>query len=353
MVKRIVVVVLIALFGLVFYKRNALMDLFRKDTRTVNTTEVRLLFREDPSLSLLLNELMATGVLQSEKDFVEYVEKNEIDTIRFAAGKYVILSQTQLGDLVNGFVKNEEGHGNAEVKVNVVFNRCKTIEDIGANISKCIVADSASIVEYILSSETLKKYQFAKEQVPALFLPDTYQMYFDTDAKSFVSYMAEEFKAFWTEERIAKMKAIGLQSQSQVVTLASIVYSEQSQMKEEWPIIAGLYLNRLEKGMRLESDPTFKFCWGNELDGVERLLNRHKEIDCPYNTYKYGGLPPGPIHVVPREVIDAVLNPAEVDYLFMCGKPGGKGHNFAVTNAQHERNAAEYRVWLKGYLAGK
>lgn len=351
--KRIVVVVLIILLGLVVFKRNAIMNLFRKDTRTVNTTEVRLLFREDPSLSLLLNELMATGVLQSENDFVAFVEENGIDTTRFAAGKYVILSQTQLSDLVMGFVKNEEGHGQAEVKVNVVFNRCKTIEDIGANISKCIVADSASIVEYIFSSETLKKYQFTKEQVPALFLPDTYQMYFDTDPEAFVSFMADKFKTFWNEERMAKMKAIGLQSQSQVATLASIVFSEQSQMKEEWPIIAGLYLNRLEKGMRLESDPTFKFCWGNQLDGVERLLNRHKEIDCPYNTYKYAGLPPGPIHIVPGEVIDAVLNPAEVDYLFMCGKPGGKGHNFAVTNAQHERNAAEYRVWLKAYLAGK
>lgn len=124
-------------------------------------------------------------------------------------------------------------------------------------------------------------------------------------------------------------------------------------MEEEWPIIAGLYLNRYKKGMKLESDPTFKFCWGSELDGVERLLNRHKKIDCPYNTYLYSGLPPGPICIPPGEVIDAVLNPAQTDYLFMCGKPGGQGHNFAVTNREHEKNVAVYRKWLRAYLAEK
>jgi UPF0755 protein len=135
--------------------------------------------------------------------------------------------------------------------------------------------------------------------------------------------------------------------------VASIVYSEQSRDTEEWPIIAKLYLNRLNIGMKLQSDPTFKYCWGDELDGVERLLNKHKNIDCPYNTYLYSGLPPGPICVPPAEVVDAVLNPADVNYLFMCGKPGGQGHNFAVSNSQHERNAAVYRKWLKEYLANK
>jgi UPF0755 protein len=149
------------------------------------------------------------------------------------------------------------------------------------------------------------------------------------------------------------MKSIGLSSPSQVVTIASIVYSEQSKMEEEWPIISKLYLNRIDKGMRLESDPTFKFCWGDKLEGVERLLNKHKEIDCPYNTYRYKGVPPGPICVVPRKVIDAVLNPANVNYIFMCGKPGGGGHNFAVTNIEHNKNVAMYRVWLKKYLAKK
>jgi UPF0755 protein len=263
------------------------------------------------------------------------------------------LTGTKISDLILGFTKNEEGQGVAEVKVNVVFNRCKTIEDVASNISKCIAADSVSLVETIQSSEILTKYGFTLEQIPALFLPEDYKMYFDTDAKSFVSFMAERFKEFWTAERYSKLKSIGLKSPSEAVTIASIVYSEQSRMSEEWPIIAKLYLNRVKKGIRLQSDPTFKFCWGNKLDGVERLLNKHKNIDCPYNTYLYDGLPPGPICIPPAKVIDAVLNPSNDNYIFMCGKPGGVGHNFAVTNTQHERNVAEYRIWLKEYLRNK
>lgn len=329
------------------------MGLFSEDTRTINKSEVKLLFREDPSLDELMAVLIEKGVIPNEQHFFEYTVANDIDVTQFAAGKYIILSQTQLGSLVNGFVKGDNGHGQAEVKVNVDFNRCRDLEDIAQNISKCIIADSASIASYLKNADVQTKYGFTAEQMPALFLPQRYEMYFDTDAEQFTSFMAEEFKSFWNDERKAKMREVGLSSPSQVTTIASIVYSEQSKLKEEWPIIAKLYLNRINKGMRLESDPTFKFCWGDKLDGVERLLNRHKEIDCPYNTYKYAGVPPGPICVVPREVIDAVLNPADVNYIFMCGKPGGGGHNFAVTNREHEKNAAIYRVWLKKYLADK
>jgi len=353
MVKKIVIVALLLLSAFAIINRERIMGFFGEDTRSINKSEVKLLFREDPSLDTLVEVLIEKGVIASDEDFRKYIEENTIDTSNFAAGKYLILSQTQLEDLVTGFLKNEEGNGNAEVKVNVVFNRCKTIEDIGANISQCILADSTAIVDFIKSPETLKKYGFSIQQMPAMFLPKTYELYFDTDAEAFVEFMAAEFKAFWTEERLQKMSNVGLRSQSQVTTVASIVFAEQAKMEEEWPIIARLYLNRVNKGMRLESDPTFKFCWGDELDGVERLLNKHKAIDCPYNTYLYDGLPPGPICIPPAEVIDAVLNPADVNYLFMCGKPGGQGHNFAVTNAGHEKNVAVYRKWLKKYLEDK
>ena len=149
-----------------------------------------------------------------------------------------------------------------------------------------------------------------------MFIPNTYKFYYDTDEKQFVERMAKEFKLFWTNERKAKMKNIGLTSPSQVVTLASIVYSEQSIVSQEWPIIAGLYLNRLDKGIRMQSDPTFKFCWGDALRGVQRLTFEHRERDCPYNTYKYEGLPPGPICIPPTEVVESVLNPAKNDYIF-------------------------------------
>ena len=353
MAKKIIFVLLLCLFVYALLNWSRITNYLRPDTRTINNKEVTLLFREDPGEEFLLEQLMKNGVLKDRKDFKEYIKTNDISTSNFAAGKYLILSGTQLSDLINGFIKDENGNGNAEIKVNVDFNRCRFVEDIGSNISKCILADSASIVEYIKDPGTSEKYGFTQHQMVSMFLPKRYKMYFDTDAEEFVAFMAMEYKKFWNEQRLNKMKSLGLKSQSEVATLASIVYSEQSKIKEEWPIIARLYMNRLRKGIRLQSDPTFKYCWGRELDGVERLLNKHKNIDCSYNTYKINGLPPGPICLAPEQVIDAVLNPADVAYIFMCGKPGGNGHNFAVTNREHEKNASDYRKWLTNYLKEK
>ena len=249
-------------------------------------------------------------------------------------------------------MKAENGHGQAELKVNVTFNRCIDIQDVGANIGQCILADSASLVSYILDPATLKKYGFTEEQVPALFIPKQYRMYFDTDAAEFVELMAAEFRDYWNDERMAKLKANGLSSPSQAVTLASIVYSEQSRVSQEWPTIAKLYLNRIRRGIPLEADPTFKFCWPDRLKGVEHLLDLHKNKDCPYNTYLHEGIPPGPICLPPYEVVDAVLNPADVDYIFLCGDGTGH-HNFASTNSEHNKNVTAYRVWLKEYMKNK
>jgi len=332
--------------GLLVLKWDLIKGFLNKEERTVNPVEVRLLLREDPTLEDLSALLFEEGIIQDPDVFSDFVKGNGLST-DYAAGKYVILSGTKVSDLANGFVKNAEGNGNAEVKVNVVFNRCRDIYDVGDQISKCILADSASIVDYALDPATLSKYGFTEEQLPALFIPGSYEMYFDLTAEQFVAEMAAKFRDFWNDERKQKITKIGLKSPSQVVTLASIVYSEQGKVPEEWPIIAGLYLNRLKKGMRLQSDPTFKFCWGDKLDGVQRLLAKHRNIDCPYNTYKIDGLPPGPICLVPAEVIDAVLNPGDVNYLYMCAKPDYSGrHNFTASDAQHIKNARVYQNWL-------
>lgn len=348
-----IIIILVALMGVGAYLgRHKIKGLFSDTKRTENKTEVKFLFREDPTATQLANELVEAGVLSNQKQFFEAVSEYSIDTNAFAAGKYVILSGTTHASLLDGFVKGENGQGKAEQKVRVLFNRCEVIADIGSNISKCILADSASIVDYILKPETLKKYGFTAEQVPALFIPKEYEMYFDTDAETFVELMAAEFRAYWTPEREQKLKNIGLKTPSQAVTLASIVYMEQSRVPEEWPIIAKLYLNRIKQGIPLQADPTFKFCWPDRLKGVEHLLNVHRDKDCPYNTYIYTGIPPGPICLPPYEVVDAVLNPADVSYLFLCGDGTGR-HNFATTNAEHNKNVAAYRKWLKEYLKNK
>lgn len=347
MFKKVALIGIVAIGVLAYFNRDKIKRLFLEDTRTVNSAEVKLLFDHDPSFAELKEALIINNVVKKVDFVTDFVSENNIDTNNFAGGKYVILSQTQLADLVNGFVKNEDGNGNAEQKVNVIFNLCNDIYDIGSNISKCIVADSASIVEYIYEEATLKKYGFTKEQIPAMFFPGDYKMYYDTDAKKFVEEMAAIFRDFWTEERKSKMSTLELNSPSKAYTLASIVYAEQRKLAEEWPIIAKLYLNRLKAGILLQSDPTFVHCWGKELDGVTRLLNKHREIDCPYNTYKYAGLPPGPIRITPAEVVDAVLNPADVNYIYMCAKPDYSGeHNFTSELSIHNRNASKYQSWL-------
>lgn len=353
MAKKIGIAFIVLLIIVVVVKFDSIRNLFRANNRTVNSKEVKFILREEPNLTQLATELKLNGIIESEQKLIDFAVNNELDTSSFAAGKYIVLSGTTFSDLLHGFQKNEDGEGYSEVKVKVVFNRCVDVHDIGSNISKCIQADSTSLVNAILSKKTLEKYGFTEAQIPALFIPREYEMYFDTDAKEFIAIMAREFKNYWSEERKQKLTKIGLSSPSQAVTLASIVYSEQSQISEEWPLIAGLYLNRINKGMKLQSDPTFKFCWEDRLEGVERLLNMHKNKDCPYNTYLYAGLPPGPICIPPASVIDAVLNPADVDYLYMCGKPGGGGHNFAVNLTGHEQNVSAYRKWLRNYLKNK
>lgn len=348
-----IIIILIGVIGVGAYLgRHKIKSFFSNSSRTINGTEVKMLFREDPTATELATTLVEKGVLSSNKEFFDAVAENSIDTNSFAAGKYIILNGTTHGNLVDGFVKGENGQGKAEKKVRVLFNRCEVIADIGSNISKCILADSASLVDYILDENTLKKYDFTAEQVPALFIPKEYEMYFDTDAEEFVAFMAAEFRAYWTAERRQKLKKVGLNSPSQAVTLASIVYSEQSRVPEEWSTIAKLYLNRIEQGIPLQADPTFKFCWPDRLKGVERLLDVHRDKDCPYNTYIYKGIPPGPICLPPYKVVDAVLNPADVSYIFLCGDGTGH-HNFATTNAEHNKNVAAYRIWLKEYLKNK
>lgn len=317
-------------------------------TKSINEKEAAFYFDQAIGLEGLANKLVNEHLIDDKEAFLNVARYKGLDAAnRLASGKYIILSGTNYRTLLNGFTLNSNGNGNAEVEVDVTFNNCKDIYQLAGKVSKCIMVDSAKLADYISDGATLSKYDFTLEQIPALFLPNTYKMYYDTDEEQFVAKMADEFKNFWTPERRAKMTKVGLSSPSQVVTLASIVYSEQSKNPEEWPIIAGLYLNRINKGMKLQSDPTFKFCWGDELIGVQRLLAVHREIDCPYNTYKINGLPPGPIYIPATTVVDAVLNRADVDYIYMCAKPDYSGrHNFAVSGAEHTKNATIFQNWL-------
>lgn len=294
-----------------------------------------------------LNEvatLIAQQNILDKDDFLDYATKLGLTTANLEAGKYEIKAGTKIKHLIYGF-KN----GNQEVKdVRVTFNNCNTIYDMASKVAPAIEADSTELVTFIMNPATLEKYGFTEATVTALFLPDTYEIgEWDITAEAFVQRMADEYKKFWTADRIAKANALNL-TQSEIATLASIIEAEQSINTVEWKTIAGLYLNRVRRGMLLQSDPTAKFCWGDELEGVQRLLTVHMQRDCPYNTYLYPGLPPGPIRMSSKKAMDAVLNAEKHNYLFMCAKPGNSGlHNFAETNAQHNVNAAKWRKYAR------
>ncbi|MBO5808482.1 MAG: endolytic transglycosylase MltG [Bacteroidales bacterium] len=210
---------------------------------------------------------------------------------------------------------------------------------IAKKISTQMMVDSASVAHALDSAEFLARYGFTPENVFALILPDTYQMYWTASVEDIFDRLKKEYDAFWTPERDAKAKAQGL-NRMQVSIMASIVSGET--LKDfEYPKIAGAYLNRYKKGMRLQADPTIAFCFDYKLD---RILKKHLKVESPYNTYKYAGLPPAPINVPPKACVDAVLNPDKHGYIYFCANASFDGtHKFASTYSEHLKNAREFQ----------
>ena len=226
-------------------------------------------------------------------------------------------------------------------EVTITFNNVRTLDQLAGKVAGQIEATEAEIAAELKNPS---KYGYEEETFLAAFIPNTYKMYWNTSAETFVKRMVSEHKKFWTGERRDKATKMSL-TPVEVSTLASIVQSEQTKHADEWPVIAGLYFNRLKKGIKLQSDPTVVYAWGDF--GMKRIYFKHLKIDSKYNTYKYSGLPPGPIRVPDSQVLDAVLNYKKHNYIFMCAKPEFSGkHAFAVTNAEHERNANKYRSFL-------
>jgi len=291
------------------------------------------------SMEDVANLLDENKIIKDKAAFIEIAEKKNYVGKNVVPGKYEIKNGWSNKDLINHL---RAGNGRLEVKV--TFNNCRTIEDIAGKVGKYIEADSAALISAFTHPDTMAKYGFNRQTFVAMFIPNTYQMDWATDAGEFIREIAKNYKKFWNADRAAKAKALRL-SQSEVTTLASIVQAEQTRNASERPRIAGLYINRIRKGMRLQSDPTVVFAVGDF--GIRRVLNKHLEYDSPYNTYRYAGLPPGPIHVPEISSIDAVLNYEQNDYIYMCAKPGYDGfHNFSKTVDQHEQYAGEYRRWL-------
>lgn len=234
--------------------------------------------------------------------------------------------------------------GGLQTPVKVTFNNMRDIPMLAGRVSEQIEADSIDIVTYLNDPTLLNELGFNRQTIPALFLPNTYEFYWNTDAAQFVEKMKKEYDRYWNAERLEKAKQINL-TPIQVSTLASIVDKETNKT-DEMARIAGVYLNRLRNGWLLQADPTLVFAVGDFT--LKRVLNVHKEVESPYNTYKYAGLPPGPICIPSLASINAVLNAEKHNYYYFCAKDDFSGyHVFAKTLTEHNRNAERYQRKLR------
>ena len=227
-----------------------------------------------------------------------------------------------------------------QTPVRVTFNTIRTKEDLAEKISANLEVSKEQFLELLQDSVYIRKFGFEEETIMSLFIPNTYEFWWDTSAEELFERMHKEYQIFWTDARKQKAQDLGL-SQQEVSTLASIVQAE-SQKSDERPKIAGVYLNRLRIGMPLQADPTLVFAAGDF--SIKRLTAKQMAIDSPYNTYKYAGLPPGPINLPDINSLDAVLNFQKHSYLYFCAKEDFSGyHSFAVGYDEHLNNARRYQ----------
>ena len=227
--------------------------------------------------------------------------------------------------------------------VQLSFNNIRTKEQLASRLGVQLMADSTTILQLLNDSAFLSTYNLNPNTSISLFIPNTYEVFWNTNAKELFERMNKEYLKFWTEERKAKADSIPL-TQSEVSTLASIV-EEETNNKTDRPMVAGLYINRLRIEMPLQADPTVKFAVGDF--SIKRILFGHLRTNSPYNTYKNIGLPPGPIRVSTPNGIDAVLNYSHHNYIFMCASETLNGeHKFAITWEEHQINAAKYQKEL-------
>jgi len=236
-----------------------------------------------------------------------------------------------------------------QAPVNVILTNQRLTEEVAGRVADFLEVDSLSLLNTFRDPAVLAELGYTPETLMSLFIPNTYQMFWNTDARKFLDRMVKEYDAFWSKNnRREKAAALNMTPET-VYTLASIVERETNNNSEK-PTIAGVYLNRLDINMPLQADPTCVFATRDF--ATRRVTEFHTTFDSPYNTYRYKGLPPGPISMASIASIDAVLNREQHDYLYFCAKPDESGaHLFAETYTAHLVNARRFQTWLqqRGY----
>ena len=298
--------------------------------------EKAFIITEDATFDQVFDSLQTNDILLNYKAF-RWVSKKKKYPELIKPGRYLFKMGINTNQILNKLRAGEQE------PLNVTFNNARFKEDLAGKVSLYLQADSLSILQLFDDKEKIEAYGFTPETFKAMFIPNTYEFYWTTSADEFADRMKQEYDGFWDETRRQKAEAIGL-TPTEVTTLASIV-QEETVKADELKRVAGLYINRLNRGMLLQADPTVKFAVGDF--SLRRILNIHLEIDSPYNTYRNAGLPPGPINFPEVSAIDAVLDYEKHDFLFMVAREDFSGyHNFSKTLAEHNRYAAKYRAAL-------
>lgn len=276
------------------------------------------------------------GIIEDRKTFRWVALKKGYDT-HVKPGRYKIRNGLSNNELINILRSGRQD------PVMVVFNNMRSLDHLSGKVSQYLEIDSAEFATYLSDNELPLKFGFDAVTFTSMFIPETYEFFWTTSPEDFAERMNREYEKFWDGERDRKAKKLDM-TRAEVATLASIV-DEETLYDDENSRVAGVYLNRLEQGIPLQADPTLKFALGDF--SRQRILNKDKEIDSPYNTYKFKGLPPGPISIPSVSAIDGVLDYEKHRYLYMCAKADFSGyHAFARNYSQHLKNARAYQKEL-------
>ena len=298
----------------------------------------------DEDYDNFLASFLKSGVVKDRRTFAYAAYKLDLAPV-LQAGHYNIKPGLTNKEIIRIFANGYQTPIMLQVKGYI-----RTPENMASYLGKQLLADSSAFMAALNDKALMDSLGFKKETYLSVFIPDTYEVWWTITPDDLIKRMKKEYDAFWNESRTAKAKAIGL-TKDEVMTLASIVI-EETKYEPEMPTVAGVYINRLKKGMLLQADPTVLYALNEE--GVTRVLNKHLEIDSPYNTYRYPGLPPGPITIAPKAAIDAVLNYQHHNYLYFCAKDTFDGqHNFAVTYTDHLKNARAYQRALSARASSR
>ncbi len=298
--------------------------------------EVTIYIEPNDTFEDLKVQLYVNGLIIHRANFEWWAKQKKFDQY-LKPGMYKITNGLSNEELINKLRSGEQE------PVRLIFNNVRLKQDLAGKISNQLYADSTELLRMLNDSIVSHKYGFTTETFATMFIPNTYFVNWNTSAKKFIERMNYEYQQFWTETRLNKAIALNM-SPEEVSILASIVEKETQQNAEKAKV-AGVYINRLKRGWRLQADPTLIYAIGDFT--IKRVLKEYMNIDSPYNTYKYTGLPPGPICIPSISSIDAVLNAEDHSFFYFCAKPDYSGfHNFAKNNTMHNINAQAYRNFL-------